>query len=215
MSVPIPFKDLYITKKVNGVIHIGAHECEERSEYKTRFDLGDDKILWFEALPHKVEQIKQMYPEVKIYNECMSNTDDVMVEFIVTNNFQSSSMLELKTHLQEHPHIFEISRIWLPTRRLDTFVKQHNILFSEFNFMNLDIQGAELLALQGCGDLLKHVDYIYTEVNEKELYQGCCLVSDLDTFLNEWGFVRVLTHMTQYGWGDAFYIRKETISELF
>ncbi len=34
-----------------------------------------------------------------------------------------------------------------------------------FNFLNLDIQGAELKALKSMGDYLNNVDYIYTEVN--------------------------------------------------
>lgn len=36
-----------------GILHVGAHECEELIEYEQH--LSRDKILWVEALPEKVE----------------------------------------------------------------------------------------------------------------------------------------------------------------
>ena len=42
------------------------------------------------------------------------------------------------------------------------------------NFLNLDIQGAELKALKSLQDYLHKVDYIYTEVNVDYLYVDCC-----------------------------------------
>ena len=71
----------------------------------------------------------------------------------------------------------------------------------------MDIQGAELLALKGSSDTLKNIDYVYLEVNEKELYTGCGLLSEVDEYLKEKGFTRVEINMTPHGWGDAFYTR--------
>jgi hypothetical protein len=55
--------------------------------------------------------------------------------------------------------------------------------------------------------LLKNVDYLYLEVNIKELYENCCLLPEIDNFLKEFGFEQKEISMTQYGWGDAFYIK--------
>ena len=44
------------------------------------------------------------------------------------------------------------------------------------------------------------------EVNQTEVYKGCGLISDIDTFLLQYNFKRVLTNITPYGWGDALYI---------
>jgi hypothetical protein len=74
--------------------------------------------------------------------------------------------------------------------------------------MNIDVQGAELMVLQGATELLKHIDLIYTEVNIEEVYKGCCLMSDLDRFLEPFGFVRVTTKMTDWNWGDALYQKR-------
>jgi hypothetical protein len=65
------------------------------------------------------------------------------------------------------------------------------------------------MALRGAAQSLVHVDVLYLEVNERELYEGCAMVGELDAFLEPYGFRRVWTHMTEHGWGDAIY-RKET-----
>ena len=55
---------------------------------------------------------------------------------------------------------------------------------------------------------LDKVDYIYSEVNEKELYIGCALIPQLDEYLSGFGFKRVETKMCgNTGWGDALYIK--------
>jgi FkbM family methyltransferase len=203
----INFEKLPITKNIRGIIHIGAHECEERMGYIKHFGINDNNTIWIDAIKTIVEKMKSTIPNLRIFNECISNTDNNIVSFMVTNNYQSSSMLNLKTHKKEHPHIHEIDRLLISTKTIQTFYKENNINSSDFNFMNLDIQGAELMALQGAGDILHDIDYIYTEVNTAELYEGCCLIEDIDTYLSKYNFKRVLTEMTQYGWGDAFYIK--------
>jgi hypothetical protein len=77
----------------------------------------------------------------------------------------------------------------------------------------MDIQGAELLALQGAVETLQSIDAINTEINYEELYEGCALVHQLDDFLAHQGFTRVAT-VTPYhpSWGDAFYVRNDRLS---
>jgi hypothetical protein len=54
---------------------------------------------------------------------------------------------------------------------------------------------------------LNNIDYIYTEINEKYLYEDCALVNEIDNYLSLFNFKRVETSMTPHGWGDAFYIK--------
>lgn len=187
---------------ITGIIHIGAHELEEKTVYNK---LNIKNIIWFEANPQLVA--KFLTSDDIIYCYALSDKDDEERDFIVTNNFQSSSLLELETHKTEHPWVFEIQRFKVKTKKLDTVVKVRNIPIQNFNFMNIDIQGAELLALKGAEESLKYIKYLYLEVNEKELYKGCAMLSEIDSFLGERGFKRVELEMTPHGWGDAFYIK--------
>lgn len=200
----IPFNSIFnkYNLKIKGILHIGAHECEEKNDYNQE-GISDDKIIWIEKNPLIAEKMAKIVPNV--YNALISDKEEE-VKFIVTNNDQSSSILELGTHKKEHPHIIEVNRINLKTMSIQDFLERNRIE-PFFNFINLDIQGAELLALKGMGDLLKNIDYIYSEVNEKYLYKNCGLIGEIDKYLGQFGFKRVETVMTRHGWGDAFYIR--------
>jgi hypothetical protein len=87
-------------------------------------------------------------------------------------------------------------------------LKTHQIDPSGLDFWNFDIQGAELLALKGAIGALPYAKVLYMEVNTEEVYKGCAQIEELDTFLGDHGFTRVMTDITEAGWGDAIYIRK-------
>ena len=95
----------------------------------------------------------------------------------------------------------------MQTVTIDTFFKRNNLDASKYTFWNIDIQGAELLALKGAEESLKFATALFVEVNEKELYENCALIGDIDKFLLERGFTRAHTNITQYGWGDALYLK--------
>jgi len=102
------------------------------------------------------------------------------------------------------------------TKTMDVLFEENKENMSDYNFMNIDIQGAELLALKGSKCLLEHMDYLYLEVNEEHLYKNCPLISDIDLFVKQFGFERVETSMTKWKWGDAFYIKKpQTMQQLY
>lgn len=190
---------------IEGVFHVGAHDCQEMGFYNS-WGVSADKVVWVDALSSKVEQGKARgIPN--IYQAVVTDKDDDTVTFHESNNEQSSSVLNLKTHLQEHPWVHYVKSTPMQTVTVDTFFKRNNLDASKYTFWNFDIQGAELLALKGAQESLKHATALYLEVNEKELYETCALIGEIDAFLLERGFVRNLTNMTQHGWGDALYLK--------
>ena len=201
----IPLHDLVNKYKIQfkGVLHVGAHECEEIKDYEIY--LSRSQILWIEALPGKVHQCKQLYPNLLIENAVVSDVVET-VRFNVSNNGQSSSILDFGLHSTFHPHVHYVRFFEAETKMLKNILPNYNI---NYNFLNLDIQGAELKALKGMEEYLLNVDYIYTEVNSDYVYKGCALISELDEYLFKFGLHRVETKWCgDYRWGDAFYIRK-------
>ncbi len=187
-----------------GSFHVGAHDCEEIDFYN-KLGLKLEDIVWIDAVDSKVnEATKRGIPNV--YNAVITDKDDEEITFNVSNNVQSSSVLEFGTHSQEHPSVVYVDKINLKSITIDTFFERNNIDASKYNFWNLDIQGAELIALKGATQSIKYAKAIYLEVNEKELYKNCGLISEIDTFLLQYNFKRVLTNITHHGWGDALYI---------
>lgn len=199
--------DIHIT----GAFHIGAHECEELSFYN-QMGINTNNILWIDAIPSKVtEATNRGIPNV--YNAVITDTDNADVVFNVSNNVQSSSILEFGTHSQEHPHIVYVDKLYQKSITIDTFFETNNIDASTYDFWNFDIQGAELMALKGATKSIQYAKALYLEVNEKELYKDCALIQDVDSFLSQYNFTRVLTKFTRHGWGDALYIRNNIITQ--
>ena len=201
----IPIHELFkkYNVKITGILHVGAHECEEMGDYEKY--VSRNKILWIEALPNKVEICKNKYPGVLIETAVISDIEE-MVKFNISNNGQSSSILELGLHTKFHPEIKYISSFEAKTSLLKNIINKHDI---SFNFLNLDIQGAELKALKSMEQYLSSVDYIYTEVNSDFVYKNCAIINEIDDYLAKYGLNRVETVWYQNcRWGDAFYIRK-------
>jgi len=143
-----------------------------------------------------------------VFNYAISDSDNQVFSLNVTNNGQSSSILELDKHKIHHPHIYVTETIEVMSKRVDTLFKENNIDTSKYDFVNIDIQGAELLAIKGFGDTISNFKYIYTEVNTDTLYKDCALLNEIDEYLGNYGFKRVETSMTEFEWGDALYINK-------
>ena len=189
---------------INGCMHIGAHDCEEITIYNN-LGLNNEDIIWIDALPFKVEEAKKR--EIpNVYNALITDKDDEEITFNISNNFQSSSIYEFGTHSYEHPGVVYVNKFNMNSITIDTFFKRNNLNASKYDFWNFDIQGAELLALKGSINSIIYAKAIYLEVNEKELYINCGLIQEIDDFLSKYNFKRVLTHMTQYGWGEMHYI---------
>jgi len=193
-----------VAPPIRGVIHIGAYRAEERLQYLGR---GLTDIIWIEADPRLAEWLKEHCDE-PVFNYAICHLDHTEGRLhIATNDGASSSLLWPKEHIWKHPGIGFGETITVPTITLDTLLAEHRINVADYNFINMDIQGAELLALRGMTKTLPHIDAIYTEVNFLEMYQGCGLVDEMDDFLADYKFERRLTHDTGLGWGDALYVK--------
>jgi FkbM family methyltransferase len=204
----IPFSTVYAMLKargipIRGILHIGAHECEERADYNKQH-IPDTAIDWVEANPALVHRMATR--GITVHNAAISDISGEL-PFYITNNGQSSSLLPFGTHATSYPWCKVVETITVKTQRLDSLIAEKAIPMKDRNFWNLDIQGAELSALRSAGDVLKSADAIYLEVNTQEVYKGCAILSELDTFLGTAGFQRIAIKMTDAGWGDALFVR--------
>jgi FkbM family methyltransferase len=189
-----------------GILHVGAHECEELNDYEKY--LSNDKILWIEAMKDKVEICKTRFPGIKIEQAVISDKIEKVI-FNISNNGQSSSILDFGLHSHFHPHVVFVNSVEMETKVLKDIICNYDI---DYNFINLDIQGVELRALKSMEEYLHKIDYIYTEVNSDYVYKDCTLVTELDDYLSQFDFTRVETSWCcDYRCGDAFYIKNKKI----
>lgn len=216
----IDFRQLFpkYNIKPKGVLHVGANVGEEAPVY---LELGVKKQVWVEAnleIAEKLQTNISGNPDAAAFCFAATDYDGDGVLHVSNNGSQSSSILELGTHKFVHPEVHFIGDKQVEVKRLDSvFSNKTNFHFltgdylfdpSDFDFLNMDIQGAELKALRGMGDLLHQFKWAYLEVNKEELYKGCALVGEIDEYLSGFGFRRVETRWCgNTGWGDAIFIK--------
>ena len=133
MLIPInKILDAICNINITGVLHIGAHDCQEDSFYKN--SLKNNNIVWIDAIEEKVIQGK--LKGHNIFHATISSEDDNNIKFNITNNEQSSSILDFGTHSQEHPDVVFVKTVIQKSITIDTFLKNNNIDPSIYNFWN-------------------------------------------------------------------------------
>ena len=197
---------------IKGIVHIGGCKGEELfSYYKSKIK----NIILVEANPDLIKGLnfkKFIYNNflrmnISIENFAAFNQNDQIMNLNITNNLQSSSVLNLLKHSELYPNIIVKKKTKIITKTINKIFEE-NYDIKNFNFLNLDIQGAELKAMEGCSEVLSSLDAVYTEINFEELYEGCPHVNEIDLFLNEFKFKRVLTKTPDHpSWGDALYLK--------
>ncbi len=208
MLIPVADLSARFAVKANGVLHVGAHDAEEAEDYR-RHHWGP--VIWVEMLPDKAAALRRNFkgdPDNPVIEAACWDRDGDAVELFRADNGQSSSLLQPRSHLTAHPGIAFSDGGQMQTSRLDTILPAE----ARFDFINVDIQGAELRALIGLGDWLDRVTWAYLEVNSRELYRGCALLPDIDRFMAARGFVRLTLRMTAHGWGDALYVNRRKVA---
>ena len=186
-----------------GVLHIGANIGEEAPTY---LKLGIRKQIWIEGNPEIFLKLKQNInhnPQAVALNYVIGDENKPVTFHIANNGSQSSSVLELGTHKQQHPSVHFTHDIQTTMHRIDSLELDLN----DVDFLNIDLQGFEYEALKGMGDLLKKFKWAYLEINRAQVYQGCTQVDSLDLFMLANGFRRVETARWIGDWTDALYIK--------
>lgn len=203
------FQKYHIQSK--GILHCGANKAQELQSY---LDNGIEEVIWVEAIKevyNELNEIIKPYPKQIALNACVSNENYKTVVFNISNNeCQSSSMFELGEHEQLHPTVKYVRTEEMKTIRLDKLLSNYDM--RSFDFLNFDLQGAELLALKGMGAMLSYFNYCYLEINKRETYKGAALIGEVESYLNGYGFVRVETSRLVGGcWGDCLFIHKSKL----
>lgn len=212
MLIPVKYLSEVLGINPMGVLHVGAHKAEESIAYETYGWSKKQRTIWIEAQENLAQELRYTlnHSMNKVICAVVWDREGVLLPFHVTNNGESSSVYEMEKHLSKHPKVREVKTVMLRTKTLLSLLTNED----KFEFINLDIQGAELRALVGLGEHLSKVKWIYCEVNKIPLYKGIPLIDELDDFLNKQGFQRYMTRWVPFkGWGDALYISNAELAQ--
>lgn len=191
------------------IAHFGAHHGQEVSMYQSynfrEIHLFEPQSTAFELLESTYQNVKNIF----LYNFGLGAKNSSSLLHLGSGDGQASSILKPDLHNDLYPYIEFNGSEEIEIKKFD------DLDLSKINFLNIDIQGYELEALKGCENQLKSgIEYIYTEVNRKHVYKDCALIGEIDNYLENFGFIRVITNWWDIltPWGDAFYIKKKKLS---
>jgi FkbM family methyltransferase len=171
------------------VIHVGANEGNERETYAA-YSLS---VIWVEALPEVFQKLNHnlaSFPKQQAINALVTNKKDEFYDFHVSNNSgESSSIFDFDDHKQLWPDVSFTNTIRIRSTTLPTLLRDHGLEPSAFDALILDVQGAELLIVEGASEMLGSLRYIKAEAANFSSYKGACTVATLSQALQEHGFV--------------------------
>ena len=86
MLIPLETLAQHFKLHLRGVLHIGAHECEEQEVY-LRHNVDNSNIYWIEAkMEDKVKLMKEKNKNLNIYQAVIDVEDDKEISFNVADN---------------------------------------------------------------------------------------------------------------------------------
>lgn len=201
---------------VKGVIHVGAHRGEEIDEH---LSLGAKKIVWIEANPEVFLELQENISdddraEHYFFNNLCSNLDNEAIQFNIiygpdaghlVGNKGCSSILSPAGRFES----WKRNEIIITSITLDSLLYQNNLNPEDFDMLEVDTQGAELLVLAGAKNVLNAVKYVSLEVTDSNPdYVDSPLTIDIINFMDSVGFDYIETKYLDSNWGDALFIRR-------
>ena len=191
------------------VVHVGAHTGQEAERYQR---WGARRIIWFEAAPYIFEKLQAHIDEIRKRERSLfawltdaPSTEHILVQALVGEEDGKTAEFHLFDNEGASNSVFRMARdendsfagvretgevLALPVRTLDRELDEAGVSPESVDVLVLDVQGAELLCLKGAPRVLKAARYIETEVSREPVYQGGVLLSELEPWLNERGYVR-------------------------
>ncbi|HKK15868.1 MAG TPA: FkbM family methyltransferase [Gammaproteobacteria bacterium] len=119
----------------------------------------------------------------------------------VIDNIGASSCFQART---DYHRLYEQTRIMVDAVRIDTYWRQHRL--PPVDMFCIDVQGAALHALKGCGEVLRQAGYIIIEIEHRPIYHGQDLFADVDAHLQAYGF-RPVAEVARDAWfNDYLYV---------
>ena len=207
LSEPLPLLERY-GMRCRGVIHVGASFGLEFHQYRAA---RLQQVVYIEPLPQTFEKLRSLVsgePGHHAIRALCSDEEGVDVVLNVASNPGSSSILELGSHLTEHPDVRYIDKVPMRTTTVDRLIFDNAALRPELlDCLVIDVQGAELKVLRGARRTLGNCRFVFAEVSDGGLYVGDCSLQEIVDELKPYGFKLRQLGMNIHKWGNALFIR--------
>lgn len=187
------------------ILDVGSYTGEQACEFASQFPRA--QIFAFEARPQSAETVRRTvapFTNITVIEAAVHDFDGLTIFQTVDELNPGASSLFLGSAPEVQP--IQQTPITVRALRLDTWAKEAGI--DRFDLVWMDLQGAELLALRGMGELLRTVRALQLEITYRELYSGQAMWPEVRSFLEEAGMHLVDEWIDISGYfGDAVFVR--------
>lgn len=213
MSLENKILEIHKENPIKRILHIGAHLGDEIDFYHK---LNPEVIYWFEANPELIQGLKQRisnHPTIEqhVFPYAVSSKSKKMNFNLIYSddrtNTGCSSLLELKEHSKQYPHIKKLKTIEVDSVNIDEFLTKNNLI-TEFDYINMDIQGSEFDVLSSSNLIFSNIlksQIFQLETCQIEMYGGQKLESDIVDLMKDKGYKKVYYHAWASNWGDCLF----------
>ncbi len=198
------------------IADIGACDGESSVEYAKMFPKSF--IHAFEPRQDNCHLMTKNFIDANIFDRCsihmcaLGDKENKLVSFYSSHGQapgiehdtgnKSSSLLRPKAHLTEHGWCkFEEEKV-IMHRLDDMHIPDH------FDYVHMDVQGAEMMVLKGGARSFKHVRVFWIEVANIELYRGQPLRSDILRYMDGKKYRVMKDTCGNKKYGDILFVRK-------
>jgi len=206
------------------VFDIGACEGEDSIRYARLFK--NAQVYAFEPLPKNIEIVKQNIANYKadrvtLVPQAFSDSIGVAT-FHVSSGVpkgqpagedwdygnKSSSLLPPDELLKRHDWLKFNEAIEVKTDTIQHFCAERKI--DAVDFIHMDVQGAELMVLNGAGPFMENIKAIWMEVGDASFYKNQPLRLDVERYMQEHGFWLYKSEINPVDKaGDQFYLNSK------
>jgi len=168
-------------------------------------------VTIFECSKRYVDNLRAKFKNVNrvdVIEKAVSNVNGTTTFFEVSGT-GSGSLLQLgelakKSYAMTQAEVFEVETI-----TLDKFFKARTI-----DILQIDVQGAEKLVLEGANLLLKRIKAVFTEISIKQdVYNNSVTFETLTKLLVKENFQLILLGTDTNGGGNALFIKMDKIGD--
>jgi|10_taG_2_1085330.scaffolds.fasta_scaffold21292_2 FkbM family methyltransferase len=194
------------------VMHIGAHDGIEADIYD---HFNAKSVIWFECNDKLFEDLWTRLEGRKnhvVEPYCLWHKDGETLDFHYYRDEKDGA-----SGLFENDKMFDyikdcpiVGKTQVHTLTFDTWAEEaEGVPWNETDFLNIDVQGAELNVFKGAQKLLNlsSLKYIWCEVSWDHVYKNAPLMEDIDKCLEQYGFVKIGVRKDWEIHGDALYVK--------
>lgn len=189
--------------KSSVIIECGGHLGIDTERLCKQF--SDGMVYCIEANPTLYKKLQENLghlSNLKLYHSALSNVNGT-IDFYVDCNKEgdagASSLLEASESYLVN-YIKEENKIQVPSITMQQFLINQQI--ANVDLLWLDVEGFEYYILESSLEALKHIKYIYTEVNFQEFRKNGKLYKDIVEFLTANNFEEVNKWEQGAAWGS-------------